>query len=1388
MCDSALDLYKNLGESSDDNAATSKEESQKCACTNPINSGTGNKHQHETDYTGAGTNPLHAEREYNSGGTLPASVEATVWGSRWRGYYDRSISYASDGTSLRTATLKRSDGKQYSFKQAIGNATPPLTTTTWTPDADVVGTLTEIIDANSNPAGWTYVNGKDETESYDAAGKLVSITSRAGFAQTLTYSDGTTGTNGGYVLDATGVSTGIPLPAGLLIRVTDPAGRTLGYGYDASNRVVKMIDPAGGVYIYKYDSNNNLVSVTYPDSKIRKYLYGEASNVSSTPDVGVSYVHSLTSIVDENGNHYASWTYDAAGRATSSEHGVSGSGIDHVGLSYTAPNSNGDSTTTVTDVRGETRTYSFSSIIGTAKNTGIAGQPCNGCIASFTYDANGNVASSTDFNGNVTTYQYNPRNLEISRTEGYGTSLARTITTQWDANFRLPTLITEPGRTTAYSYDPATGNVLTRTVTDTASNTSRAWHYAYTTSLDGTLPNLVKTVTDPLGNVTTFGYYPNGDLKTLTDALGHVTTIDSYDGNGRPQSITDPNNVTTTLTYTKRGWLQTRTINKLTTTYSYDGVGDLTQVKLPDGSHLNYTYDAAHRLTSIYDAALDHVDYVLDNAGNRTEEDVYDSAGNITQKLTRSFDNLDHLTQLVRYYNTSTAYATNYTYDANGNLTKSTDALNHATAYAYDALNRISQVTDAANGATKYTYDALDQLTDVTDPKNFNTHYAMNSLGEDTQLTSPDTGSTGNTYDLAGNLTGTTDARGIAETIAYDALNRPVSVSFPTTGENIGYTWDVGTGCTYGIGRLCQVTDADGTTSFAYDERGNLTKKIRTESGVSFTTQYAYNGANRLTAIMTPTGETISMVRDVAGRVAQVSDTDGSGTRKIASNLQYDGSGKIVSELMGNNVTQTNTYDWAGQIVAATAARPMTPADIDAGTVRLLVAGSPLKQLLFEPALLNLFEPGSMSVFEDGTVSGSTATATGATDRAYFGVVANAALNTAIPPTLIGKKVLIQDNSAGGSVNGAVSLGEALAIPAMSVDGACAATGTSDAQGQPLWACPNTVSAVPDASLSVVQPRYFTGMNLPAGMQPLSTTQQNDVFPPTQVVGEVMGIIATDNFLSAGPGGTDALPSLTKPEVAALMGGRDTDWSQTFSQPAAGPVTVCRGAPGTGAQVAINTFIFGYPCTLSNLTPFGYGQYANSNGSGNYTVIENTSPDALARCMGYAQNGTPAGETIDLTTGAVSTAPVDATHIILPAGGRAIGVMSLTRPSQNSATEPYHFVAINGVSPSVEHAVIGQYDLIVNDVMNRRTAAIGGSPALAGDQLDLYTLLASVLGQPALLGGTKTPPLPGLMTIADPAAWNYDPTTTVYNGQTVLINPVSRISNANICQPPQQVQ
>ncbi len=203
----------------------------------------------------------------------------------------------------------------------------------------------------------------------------------------------------------------------------------------------------------------------------------------------------------------------------------------------------------------------------------------------------------------------------------------------------------------------ATGGLgLSATVT----GATRAWTYTYNQYgqvLTETTPK--QSPTDSLSHTTTYVYYPStsfsgsvghtmGDLNTVTNPLGQVTTFTSYDKAGRLLSSTDANATVTSMTYWPRGWLHTQTVAPasgaaLTTTYDYWPTGLLKTVTMPDASTLNYAYDDAHRLTDITDAASNKIHYVLDNVGNRTNEQVTDASGNLASTVSRVFDALNRV-------------------------------------------------------------------------------------------------------------------------------------------------------------------------------------------------------------------------------------------------------------------------------------------------------------------------------------------------------------------------------------------------------------------------------------------------------------------------------------------------------------------------------------------------------------------------------------------------------------------------------------------------------------------------------------------------------------------------------------------------------------------------
>lgn len=849
---------------------------------NPINGARGNKRQSEVDYVAP--DGLTFERFYDS--SISQRLVGMT-GASWSNTFEGRLTFVGTGEGA-VVLVHRPNRQVLPFKRINGG---------WVPDADIGDTLIESSDADGYPS-WKFVTATDTAEVYDFEGRLRTVTNRAGHVVSLSY---------GNVVNPTNIAA----QEMILIRVTSSAGRQIDFTYeDGSSTLRTMTDPNGGVYTYAHDpQTNNLVSVTYPNGATRTYLYNEPLYTS-----GTIIPNALTGIVDENGVRYATWAYDVNGRAVSSEHGDGG--VDKTTLAYTfsAPGVQYPSGTTVTDALGTSRIYTFSTIQGANKLTGqsqASGAGCGPAAANITYDDNGLVKTRTDFNGVTTWFDYGvTRNLELARIEAQGRPEQRIITTTWHPTFRLPATITEPGRVTENVYDDTSGNLLSRTVRDTATNKTRVWTYGYTTLADNTLPNQLKTVNGPrtdVNDVTSYEYYTNGDLRKFTNALGHATEITSYDGNGRATGITDPNGIVTTVTYFPRGWLHTSNVAGEITTYEYDGVGQVTRITSPSGAVVRFVYDAAHRLTDIYDAQGNRIHYTLDNMGNRVTEEVFNSASQLITTKRREFDALNRLWHDIGALNQTTTYG----YDAVGNLTSVDGPLasnTDETKFEYDALNRRTTAIDALLGVTSFSFDALDQLTRVTDPRNLVTQYTVNALGDVTKLESPDTAVTDKTYDEAGNVKTSTNARGIVATYTYDALNRVTRISYSSNGGTIDFTYDVGLNA---LGKLSTMTDGSGTTQWTYNSKGRVASRVQTVSGQigNLTTQYGYDNGGNLALITYPSGKVLAYgYRD--GRIDSILLDNA----PIMTSVTYQPFGPVKGWTWGNGVQYSRLFDSDGRI------------------------------------------------------------------------------------------------------------------------------------------------------------------------------------------------------------------------------------------------------------------------------------------------------------------------------------------------------------------------------------------------------------------------------------------------------------------------------------------
>ena len=728
-------------------------------------------------------------------------------------------------------------------------------------------------------ANWIAYLTDGSSEVYSSTGQLSQLVTSGGIVTTLSYNSNNQ-----------------------LVAVTDPFGHSLQFGYNANNQIQQMVDPAGNIISYTYDGNNNLTSATYQDGSIRTYLYENSS-----------FPNNLTGVLDESNTRFLTVTYDpTTGAVTSSQQA---GGAQAVSIIY------GTNTAVATDSLGALNTYTFTTDSSFAPRATIFSR--NALTQTFAVplgatDPQRRVTQGTDANGNVTTFTYDNNHL-TSKTEAYGTPLARMTSYQYlSITSALPTLITEPLKTTALAYYSGTNNIETKTVTDTTvtPNVARTWTYTYDTYGRVLIAKGPRT---DVNSTTTYAYYTCttgsqcGQIQTITNAAGQITSFNTYNAYGQPLTITDPNGVVTTLSYDGRQRLLSREVGTETTGYNYYPTGLLNVVTLPDSSILTYTYDGAHRLTDITDGLGNHIHYTLDAMGNHTAENSYDPSNALHRTHTRVINALNQLYQDVNAAGTA-AVTTTYTYDNNGNQASADAPLSRNTSDQYDALNRLTQITDPNSGITKLGYDANDNLVSVNDPRSLTTSYTRNGFGDVTQTVSPDTGTTTNTYDSGGNLKTATDARGALATYSYDAMNRVTQVAY--ADQTINFTYDSGTN---GIGRLTGASDANHSMSWAYDTHGRVTGKGQTIGTVTKSVGYAYTNGD-LVSLVTPSGQTI---RYSYNSNHQVTGITVNGT-VLLSNVTYEPFGQVNGWTWGNGTAVTRTYDTDGKIVSISSAGTKT--------------------------------------------------------------------------------------------------------------------------------------------------------------------------------------------------------------------------------------------------------------------------------------------------------------------------------------------------------------------------------------------------------------------------------------------------------------------------------
>jgi len=361
----------------------------------------------------------------------------------------------------------------------------------------------------------------------------------------------------------------------------------------------------------------------------------------------------------------------------------------------------------------------------------------SGSISTSTvYNSQGMPTQTTDANGNttaITSYQCSGL-------------FPQTIVTAYQSTTTMP-------ETTQYGYDCNIGQV--------------------TSLLDPNLQTTDYIYDDPLGRITQ-------SRKAVGTSAESWTTY----------SYPSPTQVNVTRDEVTKG------DELLHSSYTYNGLGQLTRSIDSGGATTDITYDLDGRLGTISNAYLSSSDptygitqYTYDALGQKTIQTQPDSS-----KLQWCYDGI---------VSTGQTNCSAHIGSVNGSWVDSTDESGKHWQKTNDGLGRLAEVIEDASGAkmeTDYRYDALDDLTRVDQWGGAN-------------------GSSGNHV----------------RTFSYDSLSRLVCASNPENSSSQ---------CPAQAGAYTA-----GTTDYSYDANGNIISKIspapNSPSG-TITTSYAYDALNRV--------------------------------------------------------------------------------------------------------------------------------------------------------------------------------------------------------------------------------------------------------------------------------------------------------------------------------------------------------------------------------------------------------------------------------------------------------------------------------------------------------------------------------------------------------------
>lgn len=705
-----------------------------------------------------------------------------------------------------------------------------------------------------------------------------------------------------------------------LIKVTHTNGKSIKLIWYAGE-LSEVIDPAGNIYSYHHNYRS-LYLVSYPkNTGSRTYLYGEN---------GADSYHMLSGIWI-NRKPYNSYYFNGNKAVQSGR--SDGTQVDRLTF--------GDNYTIVTNPLGAVIKYIYTdnkkNKLAKVERSGV--NNCPNSSMENTYDNNGYVISTKDWNGIETQYQRDRFGRVTQETIGIQNSDASNAYIRKYSYLGYTTLITQIQifngsngliREETYSYyganEPAKNRIKSQTIcSKTGTTTCSIIAYGYSLYTNGMLDDVVININ---GKNTVYSYNSEGNLVQVKNALGHAIRYLKHSGLGLASEVIYPNGLFEYYSYDARG--RTTSINQAfgglrdvrLNNFEYGPFG-VTQI---DRIGINGTLYRFKRIRESIDyndngtvAQITHgqgsqvltsQEYQYSNLGQPLSV-RFKEGGSVRYSKSNQHNQLGWVTSDLG----NNGQNQRYEYDANGNVIKETDSLGKITTYAYDLHGNLNKESRSDGSTILYSYDAVGQLISVKDAKGNTTTYSYDGFGQLLSTNSPDTGLTQYQYDPDGNLIRLIRANNISTIYSYDALNRRTKAQ---TGDQI-QSW-VYDNCSNGIGRLCATADGVTSTGYGYTIDGQLAVQIKNIAGVTYSTYWNYDGlGNLLEESYGNENNKVIYEYDGLNRVSAVKFKTADTTQTIVNNVTYEPYGGIKNWAYGNGLSRQANYDQDYRLIGITA-------------------------------------------------------------------------------------------------------------------------------------------------------------------------------------------------------------------------------------------------------------------------------------------------------------------------------------------------------------------------------------------------------------------------------------------------------------------------------------